>query len=141
MNVDYASMDAAWIGIIVGGESGAGARRCDLEWIGFIVDQCKAAKVACFVKQLGKCLRDGQALADHRFQGRQTSTISPTTSRSESIPPRPRGGDGSDGAGSSGTDGAACARVGAVRPVASTARILFSDTGSTAQMLILFTIQ
>src|SRR6266851_5143465 len=38
---------------IIGGESGAGARRCDLAWIRGIVDQCRAAGVACFVKQLG----------------------------------------------------------------------------------------
>ena len=39
--------------IIVGGESGPGARPCDIEWIRSIVGQCKAAGVACFVKQLG----------------------------------------------------------------------------------------
>jgi protein gp37 len=37
----------------VGGESGAGARACDLEWIRSIVRQCQAAGVAVFVKQLG----------------------------------------------------------------------------------------
>lgn len=40
--------------IIVGGESGPGARPCNLEWIHSIVRQCEAAGVACFVKQLGK---------------------------------------------------------------------------------------
>lgn len=39
--------------VIVGGESGHGARPCDLAWIRSIVEQCKAAGVACFVKQLG----------------------------------------------------------------------------------------
>lgn len=39
--------------IIVGGESGPGARRFDIEWARSIVDQCRAAGVACFVKQLG----------------------------------------------------------------------------------------
>lgn len=39
--------------IIVGGESGHGARSCDIAWIRSIRDQCKAAGVACFVKQLG----------------------------------------------------------------------------------------
>ncbi len=39
--------------VIVGGESGHGARRCAVEWIRRIVAQCKAAGVACFVKQLG----------------------------------------------------------------------------------------
>jgi protein gp37 len=40
--------------VIVGGESGGGARPCDVEWIRSIVSQCKAAGVPCFVKQLGK---------------------------------------------------------------------------------------
>lgn len=39
--------------VIVGGESGPHARPCNLGWIRNIVQQCKAAGVACFVKQLG----------------------------------------------------------------------------------------
>lgn len=39
--------------VIVGGESGPGARPCDIGWIGSIVEQCRAAAVPCFVKQLG----------------------------------------------------------------------------------------
>lgn len=39
--------------VIVGGESGPGARPCELAWIRSIVAQCKAAGVPCFVKQLG----------------------------------------------------------------------------------------
>lgn len=39
--------------VIIGGESGPGARPCNVEWIRSIVTQCKAAAVACFVKQLG----------------------------------------------------------------------------------------
>lgn len=39
--------------VIVGGESGNGARICDIEWIRAIARQCSAAGVACFVKQLG----------------------------------------------------------------------------------------
>lgn len=39
--------------VIVGGESGPGARPCNIEWIRDIVRQCKAAGVACFVKQVG----------------------------------------------------------------------------------------
>ncbi len=38
---------------IVGGESGPGARPLDIAWVRSIVAQCKAADVACFVKQLG----------------------------------------------------------------------------------------
>lgn len=39
--------------VIVGGESGAGARPVDVSWIRSIVQQCQAAGVAVFVKQLG----------------------------------------------------------------------------------------
>lgn len=39
--------------VIVGGESGPGARPCNVEWIRGIVQQCKGAGVPCFVKQLG----------------------------------------------------------------------------------------
>jgi protein gp37 len=41
----------AWV--IIGGESGPGARPCDLAWLRSIVEQCERARVACFVKQLG----------------------------------------------------------------------------------------
>jgi protein gp37 len=39
--------------VIAGGESGGGARPCNLEWIDSIVGQCQAANIAAFVKQLG----------------------------------------------------------------------------------------
>lgn len=39
--------------VIVGGESGHNARPCRIEWIRAIVNQCQAAGVPCFVKQLG----------------------------------------------------------------------------------------
>lgn len=39
--------------VIVGGESGNGARPFDVAWARSIIEQCAAAKVACFVKQLG----------------------------------------------------------------------------------------
>ena len=38
---------------IVGGESGPRSRPCNVEWVRSIVRQCYAAKVSCFVKQLG----------------------------------------------------------------------------------------
>jgi protein gp37 len=37
--------------VIVGGESGPGARPCNVEWIRSIVRQCREAGVSCFVKQ------------------------------------------------------------------------------------------
>lgn len=39
--------------LIVGGESGHGARPCKLAWIRGIIRQCENANVPCFVKQLG----------------------------------------------------------------------------------------
>lgn len=43
--------DIHWV--IFGGESGHGARPCNVEWIREGVKQCAAAGVQCFVKQLG----------------------------------------------------------------------------------------
>jgi protein gp37 len=47
--------------IIVGGESGQGARPCYTNWIDGIADQCRAAMLPLFVKQLGanhRCVDD-----------------------------------------------------------------------------------
>jgi protein gp37 len=38
---------------IIGGESGHGARPCNVKWVRSLVEQCKAAGVPAFVKQLG----------------------------------------------------------------------------------------
>ena len=38
---------------IIGGESGAGARPMDLGWVRDLIDQCREAGTAIFVKQLG----------------------------------------------------------------------------------------
>lgn len=53
--------------VIVGGESGVGARPCNLEWIRSLVGQCQAAGVQAFVKQLGGEPYDGLSVVDsHR---------------------------------------------------------------------------
>lgn len=39
--------------IVIGGESGPGARPFDIQWARDVIAQCKAAGVPCFVKQLG----------------------------------------------------------------------------------------
>jgi protein gp37 len=39
--------------VIVGGESGVGARPCDIAWVLDIIDQCREAEVPVFIKQLG----------------------------------------------------------------------------------------
>jgi protein gp37 len=43
--------------LIVGGESGPQARPCDVAWVRSLRDQCRAAGVPCFVKQLGAKIR------------------------------------------------------------------------------------
>jgi protein gp37 len=40
--------------LILGGESGGGARPCELEWLRELVNECRLHGIACFVKQLGK---------------------------------------------------------------------------------------
>jgi protein gp37 len=49
--------------VIVGGETGPGARLCKVGWIGSIVAQCRKAGVPAYVKQLGT---NSDWFADHR---------------------------------------------------------------------------
>lgn len=54
--IEWTDPGNAYIGVdwvIVGGESGPKARPCNVEWIRGIKDQCQAAGVPCFVKQMG----------------------------------------------------------------------------------------
>lgn len=44
--------------VICGGESGPGARPCNVDWIRDIVRQCRDAAVPCFVKQFGSNVVD-----------------------------------------------------------------------------------
>jgi len=48
---DLGTPDISWV--IIGGESGPGARPMDVAWARSLVSQCQSAAVACFVKQLG----------------------------------------------------------------------------------------
>lgn len=50
--------------VIAGGESGPGARPCSIAWIRSIVEQCQAAGVACFVKQVGRKPFDWASIGD-----------------------------------------------------------------------------
>ena len=53
------SMPFKWV--VVGCESGRGRRSCKLEWVESVVEQCRAAGVPVFVKQLdlgGRCEND-----------------------------------------------------------------------------------
>lgn len=60
--------------VIVGGESGAKARPCHLDWIRSIVKQCQSANIPVFVKQLGSNAIDsvpyidGVTLAHHQIK-------------------------------------------------------------------------
>lgn len=61
------SGDTAIHWVIVGGESGPGARPCDVQLIRDIVKQCKEAGVPCFVKQLGANIAGEQGVDYQRF--------------------------------------------------------------------------
>lgn len=50
---DFSKRDYPLHWVIVGGESGPGARPCDVDWVRSIVHQCRASGVPVFVKQLG----------------------------------------------------------------------------------------
>jgi len=51
---DVPSLDVAGLDwVIIGGESGKGARPMDLTWVSAIIDRCRDAGVSAFVKQLG----------------------------------------------------------------------------------------
>jgi protein gp37 len=65
--------------VIVGGESGPGSRPGPVSWVRGIVAQCKAAHVACFVKQLGAYVIDRN---DAGFDG-ETPGAWPMETRTE----------------------------------------------------------
>lgn len=55
------SESGTWIDwLIVGGESGPGARPCKVQWVRDVVRDCDDQGVACFVKQMGAVVVDRQ---------------------------------------------------------------------------------
>ncbi len=52
--------------VIVGGESGPGARPMDIEWVYSLRHQCEEAKVPFFVKQLGTSWAAANGIADYK---------------------------------------------------------------------------
>ena len=83
-----------WISwVVVGGESGPNARPCNVEWIRSIVQQCKSARVPCFVKQLGANVEACDIIdAADDFPG--TVRLSYATRPNPRVYPRdPKGGD------------------------------------------------
>jgi protein gp37 len=71
--------------IIVGGESGPGARSFNVEWARSTVQQCRAAGVAPFVKQMGSkpvtMMSINAALELQRFAGRNPDKLEPLSFR------------------------------------------------------------
>lgn len=65
--VNHSDMPATIKWVIVGGESGGGARPFDIAWARTIVKDCAAAKVPCFVKQLGASPHDEGTLSTERL--------------------------------------------------------------------------
>jgi protein gp37 len=63
--------------VIVGGESGSGARPCRPEWIRSIVRQCKDANVPCFVKQLGSNIVTRNDMVEDHFNSLETGWPDP----------------------------------------------------------------
>lgn len=58
--------------VIVGGESGPGARPCHMDWIRSVANQCRSANTPCFVKQLGADPR-------HDYEGEGVELLGPVT--------------------------------------------------------------
>ena len=76
--------------VVVGGESGPGARPCNVEWIRSVVRQCRAAGVPVFVKQLGSVWARERSLVTVLSRGklvtRQRSLFSPPGAALEEWP-------------------------------------------------------
>lgn len=67
---DYPGRENVLDWVIVGGESGPRARSWDIAWAQRIIDDCRNAGVACFVKQLGlRPMLDGHTLDLHNRKG------------------------------------------------------------------------
>lgn len=66
---DSANQTRALNWVVAGGESGPGARPCRVAWLRAVVRQCRKARVACFVKQLGADVRDRN---DAGFMGEES---------------------------------------------------------------------
>jgi protein gp37 len=72
--------------VIVGGESGAGARPMKEEWVTNIQRQCRDARVPFFFKQWGGVRK---SLAGRRLGGRTYDELPPLT-RNQALPPEAR---------------------------------------------------
>lgn len=69
--------------VVVGGESGPGARPCAMEWIQHIVDQCREHRVPVFVKQLGACIVSEGRAADSVEEANEIRRLSGFSERND----------------------------------------------------------
>lgn len=76
--------------VIIGGESGPGARPCNVDWIRSLVRQCKDAGVPVFVKQIGA--RPVRGMDDEPFE-RITRRRGNGEEIEAALPYHPKGGD------------------------------------------------
>ncbi len=66
--------------VIIGGESGPGARPCNIDWIRSLIAQCKAAAVPCFTKQLGSSPFDSSVpIVTNRVRGGRLIALTTNT--------------------------------------------------------------
>lgn len=79
--------------VIFGGESGPGARPCNVDWIRDGVRQCREAGVKAFVKQLGS--RPSRGDGDEPFERIRYRKLH-GAGHHESVPYHPKGGDPSE---------------------------------------------
>jgi len=84
--------------VIVGGESGAQARPCHIDWIRAILAQCRDAGVACFVKQLGSQPVASQSYGPQHIHyptphGRYRVSVKELTVEQPLVLRDPKGGD------------------------------------------------
>lgn len=80
--------------VIVGGESGPGARPCNVAWIESIVQQCRVAEVPCFVKQLGQVVIRSPDDRHLEFQDAvKRKVFDGANGIARFIPKHPKGGD------------------------------------------------
>lgn len=66
--IDMADTPPEFKWVVVGCESGPGRRPCKTEWVESVVEQCVAARVPVFVKQLdigGECVTDIDQFPEH----------------------------------------------------------------------------
>ncbi|HEX3998458.1 MAG TPA: phage Gp37/Gp68 family protein [Pirellulales bacterium] len=83
---DLGELDLAGIHwVIVGGESGAGARRIDEAWVDRILRQCRVAGVPFFFKQWGGVRKSttGRELNGHTFDEMPNRSARPILSRED----------------------------------------------------------